>query len=687
MPLTTVDPNSKSVTYTSYDPRMRPTEIDYPDGGKMIASYTPNQTGVYNYMTGTTHTNTQTNFDSYGRFNWVAVQNASGGYYWNNDCYDANGNVQYAAYRFTSGSISCSGAGDSFTYDALGRVLTITHADTSTKQYAYNGRATQVTDENGVSRIIQVDGLGRTTAVCEISGNSLQGQSPADCQLDRTGSGYKTTYAYTTDTSAGNALKTTVYQGSQTRIFETDWLGRTTSVTEPESGITTYSYAYSTGSGLGLTVTRKRGKANQSNPSTLTTTITQYDSVGRVVSVTYDDGTPTKTFAYDAPSTWTEAGQQTNLKGRLSSHYRTTGAGGAGSIYGYDAMGRVTLQYSCLPSGCGNAAYDRGMVYTYNTAGMLTSEGDGNGDTYTYSRSIAGEITGVTDSFSDATDPANLIVPGSVQNGPFGPTTYSLGNGLTAVNTYDSLGRNSGGWVCAGSSQPTCTGGTLQAYGYTVQTVGTQVKQTCDIVLNVCNSFGYDEFNRLTARTVNQGTVQNFTYTYDRYGNRWAQNAPQGGPTLSISFNQGNNIISSSGFSNDVVGNIGNDTLHTYAYDADGNLISVDSSSSYYYDSLNQRVRIAPTRGTYEFVWDAFGRRVSTWAASSHGFVESNAYTDSAPLTIRSGGTTQFEHQNWLGTERVRTTYNGAVAISINSLPWADGHTPRVTMATSMTSL
>jgi RHS repeat-associated protein len=244
--------------------------------------------------------------------------------------------------------------------------------------------------------------------------------------------------------------------------------------------------------------------------------------------------------------------------------------------------------------------------------------------------------------------------------------------------TYDSLGRNSGGWVCAGSSQPTCTGGTLQAYGYTVQTVGTQVKQTCDIVVNVCNSFGYDEFNRLTARTVNQGTVQNFTYTYDRYGNRWAQNAPQGGPALSISFNQGNNIISSSGFSNDVVGNIGNDTLHGYSYDADGNLISVDNgqTATYYYDSLNQRVRIAPTRGTFEFVWDVLGRRVSTWAASNHSVIESNVYTDSAPLANRGGGQTQFEHQNWLGTERVRTTYNGTVAMSINSLPWADGHTP-----------
>jgi hypothetical protein len=261
-------------------------------------------------------------------------------------------------------------------------------------------------------------------------------------------------------------------QGAQTRTFESDWLGRPIIVTEPESATTTYSYAYSATSGLGLTVTRSRVTPDQSNPLIRTTTTTQYDSLGRVVSVTYSDGTTAKSFTYDAPSSWTEAGQQTNLKGRLSSHYRVTGAGGAGSIYGYDQMGRVTLQYSCLPSGCGNAAYDKKIAYTYNTAGMLTSEGDGAGDTYSYTRSIAGEITGMTDSFSDATDPANIIVPGSVQNGPFGPTTYGLGNGLTAVNTYDTLGRLNGGWACAGSSQPTCTGGTLQAYGYTATRSG-----------------------------------------------------------------------------------------------------------------------------------------------------------------------------------------------------------------------
>jgi YD repeat-containing protein len=278
-PLTVVDPNNKTITYKSYDPLNRPTEIDYPDGGVLVAGYTPSQTGVYHYVNSSTHTNTQTNFDSYGRLNWVAVQNATGGYYWNNYCYDNNGNLQYAAYRFASGgSIVCSGAGDTLTYDALGRVSTITHADSSMITYVYNGRATQVTDENGVSRVVQVDGLGRPTAVCEISGSTLLGVAPSNCSLDiAAASGFKTTYS--TDTSHSNALKTAVTQGQQTRTFETDWLGRTTSAVQPESGSTTYSYAYSTGSGLGLTVTRVRPQANQTGSATTTTT-TQYDSIG-----------------------------------------------------------------------------------------------------------------------------------------------------------------------------------------------------------------------------------------------------------------------------------------------------------------------------------------------------------------------------------------------------------------------
>jgi RHS repeat-associated protein len=526
-------------------------------------------------------------------------------------------------------------------------------------------------DENGVKRIVSYGALGQIDYVCEISSNGQMPGSgtPVDCGLDIPGTGFLTQYGY--DIPNHTMI---IAQGDQLRAFQTDSLGRSIVAVEPERGPnTTYTYTYSTQPGLGLTVLQKRGAANQADPSTLTTTTTQYDSIGRVVSVAYSDGTPTKNFGYDAPSTWTESGQQTNLKGHLSWHNRSTAAGATGAIYGYDAMGRVTLQYSCTPSTCGNAGYDRGIVYGYNTAGMLTSEGDGAGGNYTYQRSPAGEITGILDSAS-----LNIIVPGSVQNTPFGPTSYIWGNNVGVVNAYDSMGRPSNTWVCAGSLQPNCAGGG-QIYGYFAQRSGTHVTQTCDTVLSICNSFGYDEFNRLTARTVTQGTGQNYTYTYDRYGNRWAQNAPQGGYALSISMDPSNNIINTPGYANDVPGNIVGDGNNSYTYDADGNVVvAVDSSqtANYYYDSLNQRVRIASTSNpTSEFVWDASGRRVSTWSAANQSLISSNIYTDAAPLAIRTGGQTEYEAMNWLGTERAHVGLNGATVASMSSLPWGDGLT------------
>lgn len=78
------------------------------------------------------------------------------------------------------------------------------------------------------------------------------------------------------------------------------------------------------------------------------------------------------------------------------------------------------------------------------------------GNTNTYSP--ADEVLSITSSLDDSTE---------VQNGPFGPLSWQLGKGLTQVRTYDALGRVNGGWLCSGSSQSYCTGGT-QSYGFTV---------------------------------------------------------------------------------------------------------------------------------------------------------------------------------------------------------------------------
>ena len=45
------------------------------------------------------------------------------------------------------------------------------------------------------------------------------------------------------------------------------------------------------------------------------------------------------------------------------------------------------------------------------------------------------------------------------------------------------------------------------------------------------------------------------------------------------------------------------------------------------------------------------------------------------PLEFYSGGSAQYQHQDWLGTERVRTTYNGGVEGTFSSLPFGDGYT------------
>ena len=116
----------------------------------------------------------------------------------------------------------------------------------------------------------------------------------------------------------------------------------------------------------------------------------------------------------------------------------------------------------------------------------------------------------------------------NVVNGPDGPISYTLGNGLNVYRSYDAMGRLYGQWVCSGPANATCSGGT-QMFGTLGQWKGSQLQNLSDTVLNQQVTNGYDGFNRLTSRTVTSGTPQNYTYSYDRYGNRVSQTALQTG--------------------------------------------------------------------------------------------------------------------------------------------------------------
>jgi RHS repeat-associated protein len=648
---------------------LRPKEVDYPDGGKITLSYSPTQLGQQNSISG----DTEVQYDGYGRQSRVEVANGQSGSAWYqvDTCYDANGNATFNSYLYQGDGFNaskvCSGSGDTYIYDVLGRLTSAVRADGETQGYTYLGRSTESVDANGVTRISQVDGLGRTAIVCEVSsGANLlpSGTTAASCGTDITGTGFTTTYNYTLATGT-----TTITQGAQTRTFVSDWLGRTTSNTEPERGTTNYNYQYNS---TGLVVTRTRPKANQTSATVLTTTTTQFDALGRVLTISYDDGiTPTKTFAYDAAAgaDFTDL-SQVNLKSRLS----VVSVANAGTAFSYDPMGRTSALDECLPSGpCGATGNNHQLLYTYDLAGNMLTSTDGSGTKSTFTVSPASEPLSLTSSLGNSTNPANIV--SNVQNGPNGPVNYGLGNGLAGVFHYDTLGRLNGGWVCSGSTGASCSSGT-QLYGFTNTWKQQQLSCSSDTALNQGSSYGYDGFNRLTSLTVNSGSGSNYSWDYDRWGNRWQQNVLSGtGWPSSLSFNIASNRISVNGYSYDAVGNMTQDGFHSYTHDAEGNITAVDAggTATYVYNALNQRVRAVVGGTITEYVFNAAGERASEWNGTTLAQLKGKYYLGTTPVAYYSGGATHFEHQDWLGTERMRTSYNGSVEGTFTSLPWGDG--------------
>ncbi len=64
---------------------------------------------------------------------------------------------------------------------------------------------------------------------------------------------------------------------------------------------------------------------------------------------------------------------------------------------------------------------------------------------------------------------------------------------------------------------------------------------------------------------------------------------------------------------------------------------------------------------------------MSEWNGATRAQLQGKYYWGAKPVAYYANGSTHFEHQDWLGTERMRTTYNGGVEGSYQSLPFGDG--------------
>jgi RHS repeat-associated protein len=690
LPTGQTDPNGASSTQ-NYDGMLRPVGGILANGASFSTAYSPASGSQLAMEIRTQQMNTsgattsqQTILDGFGRviqLNQQTENNGQVAWYQQDTCYDNMGRVASKSYSYATLSASpaahsCSNAGDTFSYDALGRLVKTTHQDGTFSTVQYQGRATLTTDENSVSRITQVDGLGRTTAVCELSTNAnMPGSgSPGTCGLDIAGTGFLTIYNYNLASHT-----TTVTQGVQQRVFRTDSAGRTIYTSEPERGVTTYGYAYNS---TGLVVTRQRPAANQMNPAVLTTTTTQYDSLGRIVSISYNDGvTLNKNYAYDMAYglDWTNLGAS---KGRLA--YAWTGSYFTVSEFAYDSMGNIVQAGQCLPNRCDDFTFNVKMAYTYDLAGNLIKDtyflGASSGtevDT-NYSVSPAGEVLSISNTLTGSTNYSGAILP-TVQNGPYGPTNYQFGNGRVGLSVYDTLGRLTGKDVC-NESDLSCSQLNF-TYEMTSTIRGSQVTQLQDTSLQRSLTMTYDEFGRL-ASTINSGSDVTSAYTYDRWGNRWTETtAPYEGSPSSVSFNTANNQML--GVTYDAAGNLIGDGTSTFSYDAEGNQIARSAGgTSSVYDALNHRVQYVQNGSNTQYAFNPAGQRVSSWqgTSSTPTLIEATTYWNGQMVSYFDGTGTSFTHYDAYGTKRAETSYmyiGGYVdgwTSTYTSLPFGDGY-------------
>jgi RHS repeat-associated protein len=441
-----------NVTRFSYDNMLRSTEIDYPDGGQTLTSYPDmNRAIVQSKIDGSRSNYSATLIDGYGRVSRKISKSDEATPYDQQDfCYDSNGRLGFKSYPYQGNGFStpqvCSGAGDTFAYDALGRNTTVTHSDGSAKTTTYTGLAVRVVDEgNGnstVTRIQQRNALGQMVGVCEVSNATLLGNggTPASCGLDITGTGFLTSYSYDT---LGNLIS--VNQGAlANRVYAYDSLSRMNSETTPEAG--TVSYTYDADS---LRKTRVRPAPNQTDRTKTFTTTYSYDELHRETGRTYSSSdpvnnpvnTPSRTLNYDEINVWNTP--LSNTIGRLSSEWVTSAPGSttlaAEQIFSYDAMGRPLLNVQCTPNTCNATPFaPYGLAYQYDLLGNVVSASNGVGVTFTNSYNIAGRLTQITSSIADANHPQILFTAAH-----YSPSTVTdlLGDGVAETVNFSTRGQ------------------------------------------------------------------------------------------------------------------------------------------------------------------------------------------------------------------------------------------------------
>ena len=698
------DPNSQ-VTYFAYNTdTLRTDHVDFPDGGQTSYDYfnalAPDSASRYHFSVVTTtkldstrYIDSKSYFDGRGALTQTFDSYTSGNGWSITDIeYDSMGrayrtsNPYYCTSNYGTCSINPSGIWTTSTFDVLGRVTQVTMprgddanpSFTTTVQTSYAGDVITLTDQAGKQRRRINDALGRLIRLDEPNSSGSLGTVSSPNQ--------STSYTYD---ALNNLVRIT--QGAQDRYFKYDSLSRLIRERQVEQ---VANSAYNlTDSLTGNSSWTKKLEYNSNGLVTNTydargvQASLSYDALNRLTLIDYSDSTPDARYYYDSQTLPSGAPSYSrgHANGRLVAMTYGSSSSTTGTYFGYDNMGRVNVQKQVT------GANTFSLGYTYNLAGLLSTETYPTGRVLTHSYDNAGRLSQISDGTTTFASGFSYAASG-------GMLSETWGNGAVHSMAYNNALQ-----VSQVKLKQSSSGSELQRYDYlygqVTQSNGTVDKSKnngqigrVDGVINGSSTkeweqrFSYDELGRLSrGAEFQQGTGSTPSwqqeFTYDRYSNRFQSGSNNFGvaftPVVSGDITASTNRFITSGSTPVTYDNAGNITqdakfrFMNYTYDANGRQISVaavdsDLSQTSVYDCAGQRVQTTSNGVTRTMVYDIFGQLVADYNGAT--MERENIYRNGQVFAVYEAASTCY----MTIADFVTSFYQGALNRNPNSTELAE---------------
>ncbi|HET7434438.1 MAG TPA: RHS repeat-associated core domain-containing protein [Thermoanaerobaculia bacterium] len=349
-----------------------------------------------------------------------------------------------------------------FGYDALGQLVTTTHADASFVMYEYDsaGRTLATRDErhSTPNTVYTYDAAGRVATVRQTLATAVGGS-------------IATVYRYDVQ---GN-LSAVVDPNGNTTTYRYDDFGQMLRQQSPVSGTTTYDYD-AAGNLIAMT---------DANGASTTRT---YDALSRVTRTVAARGSETDqvTWTYDTAAFGV---------GRAAAMSDPTGA----TTYAYERRGLLAAETKVIGSG------------SYITRYLFDADGNRSRITYPSGRIVSYGFDYAGRPASAALGSVPLVIAAVYM--PFGPVSkIEYGNGTIRTTSYDQR------------YQPlvnalTLGGELIASHTYSHDAAGNITAISDDVDASYSRAFGYDDINRLIVANTSEALWGSGSYAYDAMGN------------------------------------------------------------------------------------------------------------------------------------------------------------------------